>query len=285
MNIEEQNYLNLLKYVLKDGFLRKDRTGVGTLSVFGANLKFSLKDKKIPLLTTKKMFMKGIIEELLFFIRGESDTKKLEKKGVNIWKGNTSREFLDNRNLKHLKEGDMGKMYGKQWRDWGGANNIKGIDQISNTIDLIKKDPHSRRIIVSALNVRELDEMVLHPCHPFFQFYVEEDNLSCIFYMRSVDLFLGFPFNIVSYSILTHMIADLTNKKAKEVVFFGGDCHIYSNHFEQVKEQCKRIPFDFPTINIKKEINNINDIENLNFDDFELLNYKSHKKIKAQMSI
>lgn len=285
MNREEQNYLNLLDRVISEGNKRDDRTGVGTKSIFGTTLKFSLENNQVPILTTKKMFLKGIIEELLFFLRGESDTKILESKGVNIWKGNTSKEFLNNRGLSYLDEGNMGKMYGKQWRDWGGTENKKGIDQIKNVIDLINNDPDSRRIMVSSLNVGELDEMVLHPCHPFFQFYVNNDYLSCCFFMRSVDLFLGFPFNLASYSILTHIIAKVTNKIPKDITFFAGDSHVYLSHLKQVETQTNRIPFDFPNIKINKELNNIEDIEKLKFDDFEILNYKYHKRIKAIMSI
>lgn len=285
MNREEQNYLNLLDRVISEGNKRDDRTGVGTKSIFGTTLKFSLENNQVPILTTKKMFLKGIIEELLFFLRGESDTKILESKGVNIWKGNTSKEFLNNRGLSYLDEGNMGKMYGKQWRDWGGTENKKGIDQIKNVIDLINNDPDSRRIMVSSLNVGELDEMVLHPCHPFFQFYVNDDYLSCCFFMRSVDLFLGFPFNLASYSILTHIIAKVTNKIPKDITFFAGDSHVYLSHLKQVETQTNRIPFDFPNIKINKELNNIEDIEKLKFDDFEILNYKYHKRIKAIMSI
>jgi len=285
MNIEEKNYQNLLENILKTGSSRDDRTGVGTISIFGTQLRFSLEDGKIPMLTTKKMFVRGVIEELLFFLRGDTDTKKLEAKGVKIWQGNTTREFLDKRGLHYLPEGDMGKMYGKQWRDWGGTEDKKGVDQISEVIGLLKNDPSSRRITVSALNIAELPEMCLHPCHPLFQFYVEGDKLSCLFFMRSVDMFLGFPFNILSYAILTHIIALTTGLKAKEVIFVGGDTHIYKNHIDQVTEQISREPYNFPTLKITKELNSITDIESLEFKDFVIEGYQSHPSIKAEMAI
>ncbi len=282
---DEKNYLKLLNKILTSGEESLDRTGVGTFRLFGEKLSFSLENDAIPLITTKRMFIRGIVEELLFFLRGESDTKKLEAKGVKIWKGNTTREFLDKRGLHYLPEGNMGKMYGKQWRDWGGTKDKKGIDQISETINLLKKDPYSRRITVSALNVAELPEMSLHPCHPLFQFYVNDDKLSCLFFMRSVDMFLGFPFNITSYAILTHIIAKITNLKSHRLIFMSGDTHIYKNHIEQVKEQISREPYDFPTLRITKELNSIEDIESLEFKDFVIEGYKSHPSIKAEMAV
>lgn len=284
-NIGEKGYLTLLENILSNGEKRNDRTGVGTSSIFGAQLKFDLSNNKIPLMTTKRMFYKGIIEELLFFLRGESDTKILENKGVKIWKGNTTREFLDKKGLSHLPEGNMGKMYGKQWRDWGGTNNKKGIDQIDKVISLIKNDPNSRRITVSALNVGELDEMVLDPCHPLFQFYVNDDRLSCLFFMRSVDMFLGFPFNVASYGILTHIIAKVTGLKGDKLIFMAGDAHVYNNHQEQVKEQISRIPYKFPTLLINKELSSIENIEELQFKDFKIEGYKYHQSIKAEMAV
>jgi len=283
--VGEKAYLTLLEDILSDGEKRNDRTGVGTSSIFGAQLKFDLNDNKIPLLTTKRMFYKGIIEELLFFLRGESDTKILESQGVKIWKGNTTRDFLDKRGLSYLPEGNMGKMYGKQWRDWGGSKDKKGVDQIAKTIDLIKKDPYSRRITVSALNIAELPEMCLHPCHPLFQFYVNDDRLSCLFFMRSVDMFLGFPFNVASYGILTHIIAKVTGLKGDKLIFMAGDAHVYNNHQEQVKEQISRVPYEFPTLSINKELSSIEDIERLKFEDFKVTGYKYHPSIKAEMAI
>lgn len=298
MNKEESNYLHLMRDILHTGSERNDRTGVGTMGIFGSQLRFSLRDNKVPMLTTKKMFNKGIIEELLFFLRGESDTKKLEAKGVNIWKGNTSREFLDKTGLKHLPEGHMGKMYGHQWRRFGAHDEVAdyesrlyeavptGVDQIQYVIDLLKKDPNSRRIVVNSWNAKDLKNMCLAPCHPMFQFYVTNGNkLSCCFYMRSVDMFLGFPFNLLSYAILTRIIAQAVGMEADELIFMGGDTHIYKNHFKQVVEQIVREPFDFPTMIINKQISTIEDIEKLEFGDFIFEGYQSHPAIKAEMAI
>jgi len=297
MNKEEMNYLDLLSKIL-NGNERSDRTGVGTYSIFGTQLRFSLENNKIPMFTTKKMFSRGVIEELLFFLRGETDTKKLEAKGVNIWKGNTTREFLDKRGLQYLPEGDMGKGYGFQWRNFGGytyenhsphywriMSTPPGTDQLTKALDMIKNDPNSRKIIVSAWNPNQLDEMALEPCHCFFQFEVVNGELSCQWYQRSVDSFLGLPFNILSYAILTHMFAKASGLKAKELIFCGGNTHIYKNHIDQVKLQMSRQPYDFPTLNINKNIVSIEDMEKLSFDDFEIINYQSHSAIKADMAI
>lgn len=293
MNQEENQYLNLLKNVLENGSKKEDRTGVGTISIFGSQMRFSLKDNTLPLLTTKKMFMKGIVEELLFFIRGETDTNKLEEKGVNIWKGNTSREFLDKRGLGYLPKGSLGKGYGYQWRNFGGKEmpfNYKsyfkdGVDQLSNAFNLIKNDPNSRKIIVSAWNPQQLKDMALEPCHMMFQFQVDNNKLNLQWYQRSVDSFLGLPFNICSYAVLLHLFAKATNLVAGDLVFCGGDVHIYNNHIQQVKEQISREPFDFPKLNIKKDISSIKDMEDLSFEDFEVLNYQSHPSIKAEMAV
>jgi len=280
----EQNYLNLLNEILTTGSDRQDRTGIGTKSLFGKSLRFSLENNTLPLLTTKKMYTKGIIEELLFFIRGETNSKKLEEKNVNIWKGNTSKEFLSKRGLDY-PEGEMGKMYGYQWRKFGEDESSKGVDQLKNALDLIKNDPFSRRIVVSAFNPKQAHLGVLEPCHMFFQFYVNNGELSCQYTCRSTDMFLGNFFNITSYSILTHLFAKAANLKAKELIFVGGDVHIYNNHINQVKEQLSRTPYNFPTININKSISSIEDMENLSYEDFEVLNYKFHPAIKAEMAI
>ena len=279
MNAEEQNYLNLLKTVLETGSDRKDRTGVGTIGVFGTQLRFSLENCVVPMLTTKKMFYKGVIEELLFFMRGDTNTKKLEAKGVNIWKGNTSKEFLYNRGLAFYEEGEMGPMYGYKWR------NFHGIDQLKNALDLIKFDPHSRRIIVTAYDPSASSLCVLEPCHMFFQFYVNDGKLSCQWYQRSVDAGLGLPFNILSYAILTRLMAQAANLEAKEVIFVGGDTHIYQSHIQQVKEQLSREPFPFPTMKINKKIETVEDMEALEFKDFEFEGYQCHPAIKAEMAV
>lgn len=293
MNQEEQNYLDLLKEILETGNEQLDRTKVGTLSIFGSKLKFSLENNKIPLLTTKKMAIKGIIEELLFFIRGETNTKLLEEKGSNIWRSNTTREFLDSKGLNHLPEGDMGKGYGFQWRNFGGEKaksythfDKPGVDQINNLIDSLKNDPFGRRHIISAWNPSQLHEMALPPCHTHSQWYVNSKNeLSCQFYMRSSDAFLGLPFNVASYGIFTHILAKTLNLKAKEVIFIGGNTHIYKNHIDQVNQQIVRIPYDFPYIHLTKNISSIEDIESLEFKDFIINNYNFHPVIKADMAI
>lgn len=297
MNKEELNYLNLLKEILINGEVSQDRTGVGTKSIFGTTLRFSLKDNTIPLLTTKKIFWKGVVEELLFFLRGETQTKKLEEKGVNIWKGNTSKEFIAQRGLDYLVEGDMGKGYGFQWRRFGesgawkygfeylGDGIITGVDQIKNLIDSLKNDPYSRRHIVTAWNPQQLDEMVLPPCHWSFQCYVRNGELSLLWNQRSVDTFLGLPFNIASYGLLAHILANTCGLKAKEIIFNGGDTHLYSNTIEQCYEQMSREPFEFPKLNINSDLRDIEDIENLNFNNFDLINYQSHPAIKAVMAV
>lgn len=298
MNKQEQNYLDLMNDILNLGSKRSDRTGVGTIGIFGTQLRFSLENDQIPMLTTKKMFTKGVIEELLFFLRGETDTKKLEAKGVNIWKGNTTREFLDKRGLIDLPEGDMGKGYGYQWRNFGGYLDqiknedgsydlleVKGVDQLTQVINTLKTNPTDRRIIMSAWNPQQLLEMALPPCHMMAQFYVDNGKLSSQFYMRSIDTFLGLPFNILSYAILTRIVAKTVGMEAKEVIFTGGDTHIYQNHVEQVIEQISRKPYDFPTMKITKDLSSVADIEALQLSDFVIEGYQSHPSIKAEMAV
>jgi thymidylate synthase len=278
-NQEELNYLNLLKQILETGSKREDRTGVGTLSLFATKLDFDLSDGTIPLLTTKRMFTKGIIEELIFFINGKRQTKELEAKGVNIWKGNTSREFLDKRGLNHYEEGDMGPMYGVLWRDFSG------IDQLKNCYNLIKTDPTSRRIMVTAYNPALSDQSCLDPCHTFYQFYVNDGKLNLQWYQRSVDVFLGLPYNLTSYALLTHMMAKATGLETGKLTFIGGDTHGYLSHLDQMKEQITREPYEFPKLAIKKNIKNIEDMEKLSHEDFEFMNYKHHPAIKAPMAV
>ena len=246
------------------------------------------------MLTTKKLFFKGVVEELLFFLRGETNTKKLEEKGVNIWKGNTTREFLDNRGLYHLPEGDMGKGYGFQWRkfgenrvcgDDGRFSGPTGVDQLLKVIHQLKTNPTDRRIILSAWNPAQLNDCALPPCHMMVQFYEDHGKLSAQFYMRTVDTFLGLPFNILSYAILTRIIAQTVGLEAKELIFVGGDTHIYLNHLQQATQQISREPYPFPIVKINKELKSIVDIENLQFSDFELQGYQSHPSIKADMAV
>lgn len=297
MNKEELNYLGLLGSIIRFGSNREDRTGVGTKGIFGTQLRFSLEDNKVPMLTTKKMFTKGVVEELLFFLRGDTDTNKLTAKGVNIWKGNTTREFLDKRGLTHLSDGYMGKGYGFQWRNFGGytykdsdtdtygVNKVEGVDQLSQVINTLKTNPTDRRIIMTAWNPQQLPEMALPPCHMMVQFYVDNGKLSAQFYMRSIDTFLGLPFNILSYAVLTRIIAQTVGLEAKELVFVGGDTHIYSNHISQVMEQMSREPYPFPTMKINKKLETVEDIESLELSDFIFEGYQSHPAIKAEMAV
>jgi thymidylate synthase len=284
MNTEEQDYLKLLSKIMTNGASRADRTGTGTLSIFGDQLRFNLRNG-FPLLTTKRMFARGIFEELMFFIRGKTQTKELEAKGVNIWKGNTSREYLDSRGLNDLADGDMGKGYGYQWRNFGGTDGKPGVDQLAIALDKIKNDPFSRKIVVSAWNPEQLSEMALEPCHCMFQFYVNDGELSCHWYQRSVDSFLGLPYNIASYALLTAMMAKAAGLKVGDLIFSGGDIHIYSNHLEQVSEQISREPFGFPRVEIKKSLSSIEDIESLGWSDVVISGYESHGPLAGKMAI
>ena len=274
--MSEHSYLNALKNILENGELRETRNSK-TLSLFGVKIDIDISES-YPLITTKKMFTKGIIEELLWFISGNTNSKKLEEKGVNIWKGNSSRTYLDSIGLNHYKEGECGPCYSHQWRYFNAPYkncetdyNGTGIDQLQNCIDLIKNNPSSRRIFMSAWNPCQLNEMVLPPCHISYQFYVSnDDKLSCILYQRSGDMFLGVPFNIASVSLLVYIIANITNKKPDKITLMIGDAHIYENHIEQVKIQLNRNIYPFPQLIIKKKYENINDYK---YEDFEIINY------------
>jgi len=288
----EQQYLKLLNKILKKGNLRSTRNA-NTLSIFSEELKFDVSER-FPLLTTKKMFLRGIIEELLFFIRGETDTTKLSEKGVRIWEGNTSREFLDmmskkNDVFKSYKVGEMGPMYGYQWRffnkkygDNPNGNDIY-IDQFRDLIELIKKDKHSRRLLMTDYNPSQAFEGVLFPCHSLLlQFYCQDEKLSVKMYQRSADTFLGLPFNITSTTLLLYIVAKLVDMKPGYVTITLGDCHIYADHVDKVKRQLSRTPYIEPIMTIK-DFNSIEDVENATIDDFILSEYECHKGIKAQM--
>ena len=255
-------YQNLLKEILENGLEKSDRTGVGTKSIFGYQMRFNL-NQGFPLLTTKKMHLKSIIYELLWFLNGDTNVKYLQDKGVRIWN-----EWAD-------EKGDLGPIYGHQWRNWNG------IDQISEVIKLLKNDPNSRRIIVSAWNVSDLPKMALSPCHALFQFYVAENKLSCQLYQRSCDVFLGVPFNIASYALLTMMIAQQVNLDLGDFVWTGGDTHLYKNHLSQAKLQLEREPYPLP----KMKINRAKDIFSYQYEDFSLENYQSHPAIKAEIAV
>ncbi len=281
----ETSYLKLLNEVLQYGDERQTRNGI-VFSLFGKELSFNVSNN-FPLLTTKKMFIKGIIEELLFFIRGETDTNKLMEQGINIWKGNTTREFLDNLGLNY-KEGMMGPMYGYQWRFFGKSydndfNQNEYVDQFKNIIETLKKDPNSRRLIMTDFNPLMVDQGVLYPCHSLIiQFYVIDNKLSIKMYHRSADLFLGLPFNIASTSLLLYIVAKLVGMQPDNVHISLGDCHIYECHINQVREQLKRQPYNFPKL-IIPEFKTIEDVEHLNYKNFTLEDYNCHPAIKADM--
>ena len=263
-----KQYLDLLDHVIKTGTKKPDRTGTGTLSVFGYQMRFNLEDG-FPLLTTKKIHLKSIIHELLWFISGDTNIKYLNDNGVRIWN-----EWAD-------QEGNLGPVYGYQWRSWP-ADQGRKIDQLLNVIDSVKKSPDSRRHIVSAWNVGELDKMALPPCHILFQFYVAERKLSCQLYQRSADIFIGVPFNIASYALLTHMVAQVSGLKPGDLVHTLGDAHIYLNHIEQVKLQLTRKPYKLPVMLINPEVN---DILKFRYEDFTLTGYVAHPHIKGGIAV
>jgi dihydrofolate reductase/thymidylate synthase len=286
----EYEYLNVLKNILEIGKKRKTRNGI-VYSYFHDNMRFDLR-KGFPLLTTKKMFTKGIIEELLFFLRGDTDTNKLEDKGVKIWKGNTSREFLDSINMKYRKIGMMGPMYGYQFRYFNaeydeelGVPKTFGVDQLKNVIETIRTDPNSRRILMTSYNPYQVKEGVLPPCHSItLQFYVDDGYLDLFCYNRSQDIFLGTPFNITSTSLLLCIVSKLTNLKPRILNITMGDIHIYEEHIQCAREQLKRTPYIFPTISIP-DISEISDIHKLTYKDFIISDYKHHESIKAKMIV
>ena len=280
---QEESYLNLLKDVLYNGKNSLDRTNTGTLRLFGKQLQFSL--ESFPLLTTKKVYWKGIVHELLWFLKGSTNVKLLQDESVHIWDGNTSREYLDSIGLFDRPTGDAGPIYGYQWRNWNASysdSTSKGIDQIQECINLINHNPTSRRILFTAWNPEQLKIMALPPCHIMCQFFVDGNHLSCQMYQRSADCFLGLPFNIASYALLTYIIAHITGKTPHKLILVLGDTHIYSNHIEQVKEQINRCPYKFPTIAFKRHIKTIDELVP---DDIKLLNYNCHSAIKAKMSV
>ena len=291
---EEYQYINLIQNIIENGHWEEGRNGK-TKSIFGASMRFSLKDGKFPILTTKKTAWKTCLKELLWFIRGETDAKILQRQGVHIWDANTSREFLDSRGLQLYPEGMIGPSYGYQWRHFGASYNcfsgkqltdehpFNGVDQLQQIIDLLKNPETrtSRRLIMTAWNPKQLDEMALPPCHVLCQFNVHDGNkLSCALYQRSADEFLGQPFNIASYSFLTHLLAKHCGLEAYEFVYFIGNCHIYENAIDACKLQVQREPYPFPTVSIKQVRENINDYQ---VEDFEIHNYQHHPQIKVDM--
>lgn len=287
-NLEELQYLNLVSDIIKTGVRRSDRTGIGTISKFGCNMRFSLRNNTIPLLTTKKVFWKGIVEELLWFISGDTNSNHLSQKGVKIWDANGSREYLDKIGLTERAVGDLGPIYSFQWRHSGARyTNFdddytgKGIDQLQDCINKIRNNPDDRRIILCSWNPSDIPKMALPPCHVLCQFYVSNGELSCLMYQRSCDMGLGVPFNIASYSLLTILIAHICGLKPGEFIHSMGDTHVYTNHISQLQEQITRVPRQFPTINIKRDIKNIDDFTS---EDIELVNYNPYPTIKMDMA-
>jgi thymidylate synthase len=263
-----QQYLDLMRHVLDHGIRKDDRTGTGTLSVFGYQSRFDLNDG-FPLITTKKLHLKSIIYELLWFLRGETNIKFLTDHGVNIWN-----EWAD-------REGELGPVYGAQWRSWRTADG-RVIDQINSVIEQLKTNPNSRRLIVSAWNVGELDKMALAPCHLLAQFYVAKGKLSCQLYQRSADIFLGLPFNIASYALLTMMVAQVCSLRPGEFIHTLGDAHLYLNHLEQARLQILRDPYPLPQMKLNPAVDTIFDFK---YEDFQLINYQAHSHIKAEVSV
>lgn len=280
----EQAYLDLIQYVRDNGTKKSDRTGTGTRSHFGAQLRFDMSDG-FPLLTTKKVHFKSIVYELLWFLKGDTHVQYLQDNGVRIWNEWATAEQTAKFNR---PAGELGPVYGHQWRNYGaskkadGSYNHDGVDQIQELIDTIKTNPDSRRLIVSGWNPAEANQVALPPCHTLFQFFVADGKLSCQLYQRSADLFLGVPFNIASYALLTHMVAQVCGLGVGEFVWTGGDCHIYDNHIDQVNEQLSRSQFELPTLWLKPDVD---DVFGFNFEDIKVENYQSHATIKAPVAV
>ena len=292
VNLEELQYLALLRKILEEGEERSDRTGIGTLSIFGAQMRFSLKNGQYPLLTTKRIFFRGVLGELIWFIHGRTCSKELSDQGIHIWDANGTKEFLKIRGLDHREETDLGPIYGWQWRHFGGNYKTMhenydgvGVDQLAKLVYNIKHNPFDRRHILSAWNPKDLDQMALPPCHVLCQFYVSKNRtLSCQFYQRSCDMGLGVPFNIASYSLLTMMIAHVTGFYPGELVMCLGDAHIYLNHIQALKTQLDRVPCQFPKLSIKQGIQREN-LEDFLPEDFLLKDYHPHERINMPMAV
>lgn len=293
----EKGYMNLCDEILNNGKERSERTGTGTLSIFGERLEFDISET-VPLLTTKRVAWKAVIEELLWFMRGDTDANLLREKGIKIWDGNTSRDFLDKRGLCHYPEGTLGPLYGWQWRFFGAKyshefsdtskhdiNKIGGFDQLQYVINEIKRNPTSRRIVMSYWNPVDFDKMVLYPCHFSVEFYVTNDNkLDCLFNMRSSDVFLGLPFNIFSYTVLTYIIALKCDLEPGRLIYIGGDIHIYKNHIEQINKQLDRLVRSSPKLILNDEIK-YKDFSEIKIDDFEIIGYNPHPAIRGDMAV
>lgn len=292
-NKEEEQYLSLIRKIMKEGIVRGDRTGTGTKSLFGAQMRFDLRDGTLPLLTTKRTFWRGVAEELLWFISGSTNANLLKEKGIGIWDGNASKEFLESRGLGHREEGDLGPVYGFQWRHFGAAYKDmhadytgQGVDQLAECIDKIKNNPEDRRILMSAWNPSALDEMALPPCHLLCQFYVDTtaNEVSCHMYQRSADMGLGVPFNIASYALLTHLVAHVTGRKPGVLVHTLGDAHVYLNHIEPLQEQLDRTPRAFPKLFIE-DPENTKTIDDFRYEDLHVVGYHPYGKVAMKMAV
>ncbi len=285
---DEHQYLDAVKTIMERGHLRCSRTGIDTKSIFGVQMRYSLRGS-FPLLTTKRVFWRGILEELLWFIRGSTNGRELAEKNVHIWGANGSREFLNHKGLRGREDGDLGPIYGFQWRHFGAEYKDmhsdytgQGVDQLNNIIEMIKNSPNERTLVVCAWNPKDLPKMALSPCHCLFQFYVADGELSCQLYQRSGDMGLGVPFNIASYALLTCMIAHVTGLKTGDFVHTLGDAHVYVNHEEPLKLQLSRQPRPFPQLVIKRQVA---DIADFTADDFEIVDYNPHPRIKMEMAV
>uniref|UniRef100_A0A914UN26 Thymidylate synthase n=1 Tax=Plectus sambesii TaxID=2011161 RepID=A0A914UN26_9BILA len=288
-NTDEMQYLDQVRRIIAEGKTRTDRTGTGTISIFGMQSRYNLRNGEFPLLTTKRVFWRAVVEELLWFIGGKTNGKLLSDKGIHIWDANGSRAFLDGLGFVDREEGDLGPVYGFQWRHFGAeyrGMNVdytgEGVDQLQEVINRIRSNPDCRRIILSAWNPTDIPKMALPPCHTMAQFFVQDGELSCQLYQRSGDMGLGVPFNIASYSLLTCMIAHVTGLKPGDFVHTLGDAHVYSNHVEPLKEQLQRRPRPFPTLRFKRPVSSIDDFTT---DDFELIGYRPHAAITMAMAV
>ena len=289
VNVEEEQYLDIVREIIEKGVLRGDRTGTGTLSKFGVQMRFSLRNNVFPLLTTKKVFWRGVAEELIWFVGGRTNAKELSDKGVKIWDQNGSREFLDRHGLSHREEGDLGPVYGFQWRHFGATYEDmhtdytgKGVDQLADCISKIKNSPEDRRIIITAWNPVDLPLVALPPCHMLCQFYVANGELSCQMYQRSADMGLGVPFNIASYALLTVMVAHVCGLKAGDFVHTIGDAHVYINHVEALQTQLQRKPKAFPKLFLNEDVT---DIDQFTFADCTVEDYNPDAPIKMVMAV
>ncbi|XP_043478036.1 thymidylate synthase [Leptopilina heterotoma] len=286
---EEHQYLELIKKIINHGVKKSDRTGTGTFMIAGPQMRFDLRNGNFPLLTTKRVFWRGVVEELLWFIRGSTNAKELTEKGVHIWDPNSSREFLDSCGFTDREEGDLGPVYGFQWRHFGAEyTNMhadytgQGVDQLKNIIETLKNNPNDRRMVMSAWNPVDIPKMALPPCHLLVEFLVMNGEITTILFQRSADVGLGVPFNIASYSLLTYMLAHVTNLKPGEFVINMGDCHVYSNHVTALEEQIKREPRPFPKFTITRDVP---DIDSFTADDFKIEGYNPHGKIAMKMAV